>query len=360
MAQIKDTTSHNQQSVQSSMQDKKSQSMCTSNESDSKQSAQSLFDDDINDVVRTDTSRRTFILGGLGLIAVALVGGGIYLHQSTKSAQAAEKGTKDNPVIIGTVGSNDPQWKVFLKKCEEAGVAVELKNFSDYTSANPALAQGSLDLNLFQHTLYLANYNVKNNQDLQPIAGDAVVPLGLYSKAYKKPADIPAGSQITLPNDETNQARALGVLSACSLIKLKGEWNALVTPKDVDEAASKVRVVPVEAAKVATSLQDPSVAAAVINNTFTKDAGLNPQDAIFADSADSPSSRPYINVWVARKEDENNPVFKKVTEIWHDKEVSDAVIEHMQGQVIVNNDPADLLKQDLADLEQRIKEAQTK
>ena len=360
MAQIKDTTSHNQQSVQSSMQDKKSQSMCTSNESDSKQSAQSLFDDDINDVVRTDTSRRTFILGGLGLIAVALVGGGIYLHQSTKSAQAAEKGTKDNPVIIGTVGSNDPQWKVFLKKCEEAGVAVELKNFSDYTSANPALAQGSLDLNLFQHTLYLANYNVKNNQDLQPIAGDAVVPLGLYSKAYKKPADIPAGSQITLPNDETNQARALGVLSACGLIKLKGEWNALVTPKDVDEAASKVRVVPVEAAKVATSLQDPSVAAAVINNTFTKDAGLNPQDAIFADSADSPSSRPYINVWAARKEDENNPVFKKVTEIWHDKEVSDAVIEHMQGQVIVNNDPADLLKQDLADLEQRIKEAQTK
>lgn len=155
MAQIKDTTSHNQQSVQSSMQDKKSQSMCTSNKSDSKQSAQSLFDDDINDVVRTDTSRRTFILGGLGLIAVALVGGGIYLHQNTKSAQAAEKGTKDNPVIIGTVGSNDPQalktpnaraWLVSSLgsvTCDPAGMSAGFWYVFEYkpkgTTASPAI-----------------------------------------------------------------------------------------------------------------------------------------------------------------------------------------------------------------------------
>ena len=114
-------------------------------------------------------------------------------------------------------------------------------DFQDYTSENPALDSGELDLNEFQHLLYLANYNVSNKKDLQPIGGTAIYPLGVYSTKVKDIKDLKQGDTVTIPNDETNQARAIGVLKAAGLVTLKGDWTAFSTPAYIDEARARSR-----------------------------------------------------------------------------------------------------------------------
>lgn len=302
--------------------------------------------------VRVDNRVRNSIIA-LVVVALLAVGAFFVFRAFSSSRPSAPKGSKDNPVVIGVVGANDPQWKVFQKEAQKQGIYVQLKNFTDYTSENPALAQGSLDLNEFQHILYLANYNVKNNQDLQPIGGVAVYPLGLYSSRYKNVGSIPQGAIVAIPNDETNQARAIGVLEGAGLIKLKGRWTAFTTPNDIDASASKVTVKAVEAAKVANALGDPSVSAGVVNNDYVKDAGLSPQDAIYHDSASSESAKPYINVWVSRKADANNAVYRKLVEIFHNDAVTKALKDHFGGQAVLNNDSPESLQKILREVQKQ-------
>lgn len=302
--------------------------------------AQELFDFDISQVVRTKPHTHAKLVGVLAFLCACIFA---FVFLRTHTPTKAPKGSFENPVVVGVVGASDPQWKVFVEEAQKAGIYVELKNFTDYTSENPALAQGSLDLNEFQHILYLANYNVKNNQDLTPISGVAIYPLGLFSNTYKNTESIPYGSTITIPNDETNQARALGVLASAQLIELKGGWTPFVTPRDIDATTSRVNVQPVEAAKVANSLSDPSIAGAVINNDYMKDAGLKAEDAIFKDDATLETAQPYVNVWVSRKDDANNPVYKKLMDIWHSDAVTHALVEKLQGTAVINNDSAEKL-----------------
>ena len=248
---------------------------------------------------------------------------------------AAAKGTAGNPVRIGVVGATDPQWPVFREKAEEAGIHVEIIDFQDYTSENPALDAGDLDLNEFQHLLYLADYNVQNGKDLQPIGGVAIYPLGLYSAKVDDVDDIEPGSTVAIPNDETNQARAIGVLKAAGLVELKGDWTAFSTPADIDTARSKVKVTPLKAEQVANALNDPTVAAGVINNVYVADAGLDPDDAIYQDDAASEEARPYINVFVARKADVDNDIYRRLIGIFQSKDVLDRLLETSKGTAIV-------------------------
>ena len=158
---------------------------------------------------------------------------------------------------------------------------------------------------------------------------------------------------MAIPNDETNQARAIGVLEGAGLIKLKGRWTAFTTPNDIDASASKVTVKAVEAAKVANALGDPSVSAGVVNNDYVKDAGLSPQDAIYHDSASSESAKPYINVWVSRKADANNAVYRKLVEIFHNNAVTKALKDHFGGQAVLNNDSPESLQKILREVQKQ-------
>lgn len=365
MAENTNSQHHTGKNVVSSMQESGSQAMCPSSDADTggqgaagkdaatPTSGQEHYrlEDIASQVIRVNYTRRYVCIAGLSClvgIAIGAVSNGL-LTQST----AHEKGSKENPVVIGVIGANDPHWRIFASEAQKQGIYVDLKNFSDYTSENPALAQKNLDLNEFQHILYLANYNIKNNEDLQPIGGVAVYPLCLFSSQYTQVSDIPAGSCVVIPNDETNQARALGVLDGAHLITLKQPWTAFSTPKDIDEAASRVRVLPVEAAKVANSLSDPSVAAAVVNNDYMKDAGLDPNSAIFKDDATSEYAKPYINIWTARKEDINNPVYLKLVDIWHEQAVSDALLDHFQHMATLNNDSGEVLRDVLKQVQEQ-------
>jgi len=271
----------------------------------------------------------------------------------TKTTPAAGETTaRTEPVRIGVVGSQDDQWPVFEKKAEEAGIDVEIINFTAYTEPNPALSQGQLDLNQFQHLQYLADYNVASDDNLTPIGSTAIYPLALYSNEDDSGDAIPAGPEIAVPNDPTNLNRALFVLQSAGLVQLKDGGSLASTELDV-LPESKVKVTPVDAAQAAISLQ--SVAGAIINNDFIADAGLKPEDAIAQDDPTSVGARPYINIWVARDEDKNDPTLLKLVEIAHDAEVEEALKAASGGSAVIVKEDGATLAGYLADIQAQIK-----
>ncbi|MPV37510.1 MetQ/NlpA family ABC transporter substrate-binding protein [Georgenia subflava] len=264
------------------------------------------------------------------------------------------RGTEENPVRIGVVGASDPQWEIFSDLAEEEGIFVEIIDFTEYPLPNPALTDGDLDLNQFQHILYLAQYNEADGEDLTPIGATAVYPLGVYSLEHTDVADIPDGGEIAIPNDVTNQARALFVLEEAGLIALNDDAGVVPDPTDIDEASSRVTVTPVDANQTVVALD--SVDASVVNNDFVADAGLEPADAIFEDSAESEGARPYINIFVSRAEDAQNETYLKLVEIFHDEAVTDALLENSGGTASIADQPAEELQEILAEVQASLSE----
>jgi D-methionine transport system substrate-binding protein len=273
------------------------------------------------------------------------------------AACAAPTGTGSSAagVSIGVADGGEAYWQVFQRKAKAAGIDVQLVNFTDYNQPNPALAQKQLQLNEFQHLQYLANYNVRNHDTLVPIGATAVYPLPLYSVKHTSVADIPAGGQVVIPNDPTNQARALLVLQAAKLVTLKGGGNTLSTTVDIDAAASRVTVVAVDAAQTATNLQ--SVDAAIVNNNYATSAKLGPDKVIFKDDPNSAAAKPYINAFVTRAEDKDNPTYQRLVQIYHDPEVEAAIAADLGTSGVLKNNSAADLQATTAALEDTIRKA---
>jgi D-methionine transport system substrate-binding protein len=254
------------------------------------------------------------------------------------------------PVRIGVVGASDPYWDIYKEAAADEGIEVEIVDFSDYAQPNPALSEGELDLNQFQHIVYLAQYNVSAGEDLAPIGATAIYPLGLYSTKYDDVADIQEGDTVAVPNDESNLARGLLVLQSAGLVELEGGGSIFSTVDDIDEANSKVKVTTLDAALTPTSL--PDVAAAIINNDFVEDAGLSAEDALAQDDPSDPNALPYVNVFAAKAEDKENETFKKLVEIYQNTTaVTDGVLEVSGGTAVLLKTPVADLEASLVDVE---------
>ncbi|WP_405165268.1 MetQ/NlpA family ABC transporter substrate-binding protein [Nocardia sp. NBC_01499] len=263
-----------------------------------------------------------------------------------------DKASSDTVVRIGTT-DKDKAWDVFEQRAKDKGITLKVTNFSDYKQPNLALSQQQIDVNLFQHLQFLGAYNVANNDTLTPIGSTYIVPLGLYSKKHKTLADIPQGGEIAIPNDPTNQARALFVLQAAGLLKLSSKTNS-PSPADIDRGASKVKVTTVDAAQTALSLA--SVDGSVINNTFLDRADIDPNSALYKDDPKDPSAEPYINALVTRAEDKNNPKLLQLVELWHDPEVQKAHSEVTKGTAVEVRRNGPELEQILQRVQQSIRD----
>jgi len=296
----------------------------------------------------------TYLRRGGALVASAALALTLAACGGSSADESAEKGTEGNPVRIGVVGATDPQWPIFEDLAEEEGISVEIVDFTEYTQPNPALADGDLDLNQFQHILYLAQYNEADGEDLTPVGATAVYPLAMYSLKHDALEDIPDGGEVAIPNDVTNQARALFVLEEAGLIKLADDAGVVPDPTDIVKDESKVTVTPVDANQTVVSLD--SVDASVVNNDFIDDAGLKPEDALFADSAESEGARPYINVWVARAEDADNETFQQLIELHKSPEVTEALQESAGGTASVADQSPKELQDILAEVQASLTE----
>ena len=295
--------------------------------------------------------RRVLWIASTALVVAAALVVGLVLSLGGGSS----KGSKT--ISIGVTDASEPYWKTFTGLAKkQLGVTVKLVSFSDYSQPNPALKEGQLDLNEFQHIQYLANYNVSAHDDLQPIGATAVYPLPLYSVKYAKPSALPSGAKVAIPNDAINEARGLLVLQAAGLLTLKDGGSAFSTTADIE--THKVGVTTLDASQTADALLNGSVAAAIVNNNYATSAKLSSSQAIFQDDPASPGAAPYVNIFVTRKADVNNPLYLKVVALYHDPSVEKGVQQANGGTAVFRDVPPAALQSELATVEQQAKAAQ--
>ncbi|CAM3730866.1 MULTISPECIES: MetQ/NlpA family ABC transporter substrate-binding protein [Tsukamurella] len=273
---------------------------------------------------------------------------------------ACGSGSSDGDTIkIGVTDGAQQFWQVYKDLAKEQGIKVETTNFSDYQQPNAALNDGDLQINEYQHLQFLAEYNVKNKTELVPIGATAIYPLPLYSKKHKSVAEIPQGGSVVVPDDPTNQSRALGVLSSAGLIKLKGDVaSRQVTPADIDTAASKVSVKAVDANQTALSLD--SVDGAVVNNDPAENAKLGKDLIIAKDDPASPQSQPFINAFVVRKADKDNATYLKLAQLYKDQKVLEQLKKDKGDSFILVDKPAAELQSLTESLQQQVQARGTK
>ncbi|HEU4807232.1 MAG TPA: MetQ/NlpA family ABC transporter substrate-binding protein [Homoserinimonas sp.] len=302
------------------------------------------------------------IIAAALVIVIAIVVGIVIATNNSKAAptDAASnaitegKGSAGDPVKIGVVGASDPYWSDYVDAAAAEGISVELVDFASYELPNPALTEGEIDLNQFQHIVYLAQYNEASGEDLTPIGATAIYPLALYSTQFDSVDDIPAGSTVAVPNDASNLARSLLVLQSAGLVTLKGGGSIFATLDDIDADKSKVTVTALEAALAPTSL--PDVAAAIINNDFVADAGLSFADAIATDDPADSNALPYVNIFAAQAGDADNELLQKLVEIYQSTtSVQDGVLETSGGTAVLLQTPVEDLVESLAKVQADIR-----
>ncbi len=293
--------------------------------------------------------RRLWLAASAAVVVVAALVVGLLVGLSG--------GSDSKTIKIGVVDASEPYWKTFANLAKERlGVTVQYVNFSDYSQPNPALKDKQLDLNEFQHIQYLANYNVSAHDDLQPIGATAVYPLPLYSLKYTAPSQFPAGAKVAIPNDAINEARGLLVLQSAGLLTLTNGGSAFSTTSDI--ATHKVDVVTLDASQTAGALQNGSVAGAIVNNNYATAAKLPTSKAIYQDDPASSSAAPYVNVFVARAADKDNPTYLKLVALYHDPSVEAGVQQANGGTAVFRTVPAADLQAILATVEKQAKAAQ--
>jgi D-methionine transport system substrate-binding protein len=185
---------------------------------------------------------------------------------------------------------------------------LDIVEFTDYVQPNLALNDGQLDANYFQHKPYLDDFSKEHKLDLVPVVAVHIEPLGLYSKKIKALADITDKAIIAIPNDATNGGRALNLLAANGLLKLKDGVGTSATVKDITENPKNLDIKEVEAAQLVRTLDD--VTAAVINGNYALEAGFKPaKDALALESGEN---NPYANLLVVKKGHESSRKSTKV------------------------------------------------
>ena len=264
------------------------------------------------------------ILAATGLVACS--------SDSADNAAGDNGNNGDQVVRIGTTDSDQKAWSVFVDKAKEEGIDLDLVPFTEYTPVNPALAENQIDVNKFQHILYLAQYEASSGEDLRIVGSAEINTLGLFWKDHDSLDGI-EGEKIAIPNDPSNQGRAINVLVQAGLIKVKDGADKLnPTPADIDKEASKVEVTPVDASQTPTAYNqgDP----AIINNNWLSRAGIDASTAVASDDPNSELAEPYINIFAVRAEDIDNPTYEKLVEIWQTPEVTEALNEDSNGTAV--------------------------
>ncbi|MCM0598266.1 MetQ/NlpA family ABC transporter substrate-binding protein [Periweissella fabalis] len=230
------------------------------------------------------------------------------------------KSADGNTIVkVGVVGTDDRIWDNIASRAKKEKIDIKLVHFTDYDQPNAALKSGQIDLNAFQHFYFLDQWNKANNGSIKSIGKTVLAPIRLYpGKGVSKLSDIKKGAQIVIPNDPTNEGRALTLLQTAGLIKLKKA--ALPTPNDIKENKLGLKIVPVDAAQTARQLS--SVAAAVVNDSTAQDAKLKESSAIYIEPVNK-ASQEWINIIAANSKDLNNPTYKKVVNLYQTQTTKD-------------------------------------
>ncbi|WP_010302669.1 MetQ/NlpA family ABC transporter substrate-binding protein [Kurthia senegalensis] len=239
--------------------------------------------------------------------------------------------TKETTSKTITVGATAGPYSDMLKKAiipglEEKGYKVTLKEFSDYIQPNNALDNGDIDANLFQHSIYLKNFNKENGTKLKALIIVPTAPMGFFSSKYKTIADLPEGAKISIANDPVNLARTLKTLNDEGLIEVDPDVDPLVaSTKDITKNPKNFEFREIEAGGLPRAIETSDLAG--VPGNFALAAGLDLQDALFLENMPDQ----YRNVVAVREADEKSQLAKDLKEIVESKDFENTIDEQFKG-----------------------------
>lgn len=253
---------------------------------------------------------------------------------STQVEEAAtDQGGELETIKVGATPAPHAEiLEVIKDKLLEKGYQLEIVEYNDYILPNNAVQDGDLDANYFQHQPYLDDFNAQNGTTLVTVATVHFEPFGLYAGKTASLEELKEGAKVAVPNDTTNEARALLLLEAQGLIKLKEGAGINATKIDIVENPLNLEIVELEAAQIPRALQDVDIAA--INGNYAVGAGLSLKDALAVEAADSLAAQTYGNVVVVKEGNEESEKTKVLVEVILSEEVKTFINDNYDGAVV--------------------------
>lgn len=275
----------------------------------------------------------TFALALSLCLSLAACGGSKTETPADTPAQSETPADASTDTTVLNVAASATPHAEILEQCvpilADQGIDLQIHVYGDYVVPNTAVEEGAEDANYFQHIPYLDNFNAENGTHLVSVANVHIEPMGIYPGNTKTLEDLPDGASVAVPNDPTNEARALLLLQSQGLIKLADDAGLEATPNDIVENPKNLTFTELEAAMVPNAVSEVDIA--IINSNYAMEAGFNPiTDALVLEGSDSP----YVNVLVVKEGNENNPAILALVDALHSDTVRDFITEQYNGAVI--------------------------
>ena len=277
-----------------------------------------------------------------GVLAVGLLagcGGGTGTSQTPAGNSESPAASTETGSLEGTtlkVGATPAPHAEILEVVKdllaEQGITLDIVEFNDYIQPNLAVEDGSLDANYFQHITYMNEFNVSDGTHLVSAAEVHYEPFGLYAGKTASLDELADGAQIAVPNDTTNEARALLLLEQEGLITLREGAGITATKADIEENPKNLEIVELEASQLPVRLADVDMA--VINGNYALDAGLSVSDALAVESADGEAAQAYVNVLAVKEGRETDPAIQALAAALCSDEVKTYIEENYSGAVV--------------------------
>ena len=296
--------------------------------------------------IRRSRKFAAIVVAALGIVlafGLAACGGGSASSSAASSSAASSSAASSSASASASAASEDKVIKVAASPTphavilndavaplvEKAGYKLEVVEFTDYVLPNTATEDGEVDANYFQHVPYLNQFNVENGTHLVSVAGVHIEPMSAYAGKTASLDELADGATVAVPNDTTNEARALLLLQTAGLIELNDPTDLAATPKDIKSNPKNLQFKEVEAATVPTVLQDVDIA--VINTNYAIGANLSKDLVLVTESADSP----YVNIVVVKEGNESSEKTKVLVDAISSQEVKDYIAANFEDIVAV-------------------------
>lgn len=289
--------------------------------------------------------RRTKILAGLLIAALATAtftacGSSSSSSGGSAAASSADSSTSSGQKVTLKVGASPTPHAEILEQAKpilaKEGVDLQIVEMEDTVTPNTSLKAGEIDANYFQHVPFMEDFNKQNDADLVSAGAIHYEPFGIYAGKTKSLDDLKDGAVVAVPNNTTNEARALLLLADQGLLKLDDPSNINVTTQNITENPKNLQFKEIAPEQLTRSLQDVDIA--VINGNYAIEGGLHVKDALAAEKSDSVAAQTYANIVAVTSENKDNEAVKKLVKVLQSKEIKDFINKNYDGAVV----PADV------------------
>ncbi len=275
-------------------------------------------------------------------LGLAACGGGTSTDTDTNTDTSSDADTNGDATANGetitlTVGATpNPHAEILAQVKDDLaaeGIDLVVKEYSDYVVPNTAVEEGDLDANYFQHTPYMEKFNEENGTHLVSVGKIHYEPMGIYPGLTKTLEELPDGATIAVPNDATNEARALQLLAAQGLIELKEDAGLNATPNDITSNPKNLQFKELEAAMLPQTASEVDLS--VINSNFAMEGGMNPAtDSLASEDADSEAAQTFANIIAVKEGHENDPAIQALVKALQSDKVKEYIEKTYSGAVV--------------------------